>query len=153
MKGDFQKIVIQFPKMLTELINAPTLSRSQFSTVPNKGIYLFSDQENRPLYIGRTDRMRSRLLEHSRQSSGHTSATFAFLLVKEIWDKSHPTETRTRSELEVNDEFKKIYDVKKNEVALMNVRVIEIPDATTQALFEIFASLELDTPYNIWKNH
>jgi hypothetical protein len=35
----------------------------------------------------------------------------------------------------------------------MKVRVIEIIDPAEQALFEIYASLEMGTVYNVWENH
>ena len=47
--------------------------------IPDKGIYVFYES-GKPLYVGRSDRMRGSILEHGRPSSLHNSATFAFLL-------------------------------------------------------------------------
>ena len=41
--------------------------------IPQRGIY----ENDAPVYVGRSKRMRKRLLEHSRPSSMHNSATFA----------------------------------------------------------------------------
>ena len=54
---------------------------------PDKGIYVFFE-DGRPLYVGRSERMKKRVKQHSRRSSGHNSATFAFLLAKESAEKS-----------------------------------------------------------------
>ena len=50
-------------------------------------------------------------------------------------------------------EFSLQYDEAKKEISKMGVRVIEIKNPVEQALFEIYASLELATPYNAWENH
>jgi hypothetical protein len=153
MKGEFERIIRKFPGWLDLLQKNPPLSRDDLSNVPDQGIYVYYNKENLPIYVGRSDRMRTRLLEHSRPSSGHTSATFAYLMAREKWNVLHPDETRTRKELETNEDFSKVYGEKKQELASMKVRVIEIVDPAEQALFEIYASLELETPYNAWENH
>ena len=113
---------------------------------------IFYDEKDRPLYVGRSDRMRKRLLAHSRPSSGHESATFAFILAKE--KLVNPDEgTKSRKALQSDEEFSKKYDETKINVSKMRVRVIEIIEPTEQALFEIYAALELNTPYNVWENH
>jgi len=150
MKGEFDEIVRKFPGWLEMLKRSPALARDQLQNIPDQGIYVFFDENDRPLYVGRSDRMRSRLLMHGRRSAGHDSATFAFMLAKE--DMGNPG-TRSRKDLQVDKEFSKRYFEKKEEVAKMKVRVIEIIDPAEQALFEIYASLEMGTPYNVWENH
>jgi hypothetical protein len=153
MKGEFEEIVRKFPGWLDLLQKSPPLSREKLGTVPNKGIYVYYDKNNRPLYVGRSDRMRIRLLEHSRPSSGHTSATFAFILAKEKMQNPDQITKKSRTNLQMDSTFSEKYDEAKNEVSKMVVRVIEIVNPVEQALFEIYASLELATPYNAWENH
>ena len=153
MKGDFKEIVDKFPLWLDRLQKSPSLSRDQLGTVPNQGIYVYYDKKDRPLYVGRSDRMKTRLLEHSRPSSGHTSATFAFILAKEKMQNPNHKNKKSRTDLQIDSEFSEKYDEAKNEVAKMGVRVIEIENPVEQALFEIYAALELATPYNAWGNH
>ena len=81
--GRFDKVVAKFPELLEGLQSAPSLSRDALREIPERGIYVFHDQYGEPIYIGRSDRMRARLLEHSRPSSTHNSATFAFNLAVE----------------------------------------------------------------------
>jgi len=150
MKGEFDEIVSKFPGWLETLKGSP--ARDQLRNVPEQGVYVFFDGQDQPLYVGRSDRMRERLLMHGRPSAGHESATFAFLLAKE--KIVYPgTMTRSRKNLQEDKEFSKHYFAQKVEVRKMKVRVIEIIDPAEQALFEIYASLEMGTPYNVWENH
>lgn len=152
MKGEFDEIVSKFPGWLETLQASPALSRDQFRTVPDQGIYVFYDEHDQPLYVGRSDRMKARLLAQGRPSSGFESATFAFMLAKE--KQADPVGgARSRKDLQLDKEFSKRYFEKKEEVAKMKVRVIEIIDPAEQALFEIYAALEMDTPYNVWEGH
>ncbi len=153
MKGEFTEIINKFPGWLDRLQKSESLSRNEFQTVPDQGIYVFYDEKDQPLYVGRSDRMRTRLLAHGRPGSGHESATFAFILAKENLGLEETGTTRSRRELQMDKKFLKKYLEKKEEVSKMKVRVIEIIDPAEQALFEIYASLELETPYNVWENH
>ena len=152
MKGKFKEIVSKFPGWLDMLQKSPSLSRDQLQNVPGSGIYIFYDENDQPLYVGRSDRMRKRLLAHSRPSSGHESATFAFILAKEKLVNPE-IGTKSRKALQSEEEFSKKYLETKIDVSKMRVRVIEIIEPTEQALFEIYAALELNTPYNVWENH
>ena len=153
MKVEFNEIISKFPGWLDALKNSPSFSRDQIKNVPNQGIYVFYDEKDRPLYVGRSDRIRTRLLEHSRPSSGHTSATFAFILAKEKLKNPKTRLNKSRNDLQFESEFSQKYDEAKDDVSKMRVRVKEIINPVEQALFEIYAALELDTPYNVWENH
>jgi len=119
---------------------------------PDKGIYVFFE-EGKPLYVGRSERMKKRVKEHGRRSSGHNSATFAFLLAKEIAEKSEIDLSQRREDLETDPKFKPIYDRMKERVSKMQIKVVEVPDPVEQTFFEVYAALELKTPYNEWGTH
>lgn len=153
MKGKFEEIISKFPGWLHVLKKSPSFTREELKNVPEKGIYVFYDEKDQPLYVGRSDRMRERLLSHSRPSSGHESATFAFLLAKEKLEDSDIIINKSRKVIQSDETFSKKYDETKIDVSRMRVRVIEIIEPTEQALFEIYAALELNTPYNVWENH
>jgi len=135
------------------LHKSPALSREEPGTVPDQGIYVYYDKKNLPFYAGRSDRMKTRLPGHSRPGSGHTSATFAFILAKEKMKNPDLATRKSRTGLQMDEEFSLKYDEAKKEISKMGVRVIEIKNPVEQALFEIYASLELATPYNAWENH
>jgi len=121
--------------------------------IPNAGIYVFYEND-KPLYVGRSNRMKQRILEHGRESSGCYSATFAFNLAKEkLRCKENYRSLTTRKELENAPDFKETYFGERARVAEMKVITIEIHDQILQTLFEVFAHLELKTKYNDFRTH
>jgi hypothetical protein len=151
MNEDFQKIIETFPGMMVALVNSEPILKKDFSRLPNRGIYVFYEN-GRPVYVGRTNRMRDRLHEHGRISSGHFSATFAFNLAKEDPRAKDVVLSQQRKNLEKDPLFSKIFSEAKDRVARMEVRTIEIQDPVVQTLFEVYAALELKTE-NLWENH
>ena len=157
----WEAVADHLPVLLNILIdNNPIVrdSRGRLPMIPEKGIYVFYES-GKPLYVGRSDRMRSRILEHGRPSSHHNSATFAFLLAMEM-AKCKGIDCRgiTRDELQVAGDFKPLYDQAKERVHSMQVRVVEASDAIEQSVFEVYAALHLNTTrdhggYNDFENH
>jgi len=82
MNAQFDRLVAQMPELLNRLLNATPLSRDSLEAVPERGIYVLYEIDT-PIYVGRSNRIRKRLQEHSRPSSTHYSAPFAFNLAKE----------------------------------------------------------------------
>ena len=70
LDGQFQRLKFMGPMKVSDL---PRM-------MPTSGIYLFSERSH-DLYVGRSNRLKTRIQEHSRPSSGHNSAPFAFLLI------------------------------------------------------------------------
>ena len=154
-KGQFKEIFETLPELLGQLINSPFYMRLELPSSLDQGIYVFYENEI-PLYVGRTGRkgrFKTRLLEHGRPSSGHNTATFAFLIAKEKAGKLGMNLKKPRDILEKDSEFKKIYLEAKERVSNMKIKVIEINDPITQTLFEVYAALELETLYNEWGTH
>ena len=126
--------------------------------IPEKGIYVFYES-GKSLYVGRSDRMRERILEHGRPRSLHNSATFAFLLAMEMATRKGINCTGiTRDDLQIDDDFKPLYDQAKERVSNMQLRVVEVSDAIEQSVFEVYAALHLKTTrnyggYNDFENH
>src|SRR5689334_7826046 len=78
----FRAIYDQLGPLMERLLACDVCSRldPQLRDVP--GIYSFWERDE-PLYIGRTNTIRTRIQSHTRPGSGHNSATFAFLLAME----------------------------------------------------------------------
>ena len=151
----------RLPVLLHQLEMSTLITRNgrgRVPAMPEKGIYLFYE-EGRPVYVGRSDRMRSRILEHGRAGSQHNSATFAFSLATEsAHAKGVDCAMRTRGDLQKADDFKPLYDEAKSRVRSMEFRVVEVTDPVEQAVFEIYAALCLKTTleqhgYNDFRNH
>jgi hypothetical protein len=151
MNERFQKIIDTFPTLMDRLNNSPFITKNEFSNVPKKGIYVFYEN-NLPIYVGRTNRMRNRLKEHCQQSSGHESATFAFNLAKEKAKDTLINLSQRRKDLQKDPLFSRIYTEEKERVSIMKIKVIEIEDPIVQTLFEVYAHLELKTK-NDFKTH
>ena len=157
----WEAVADRLPVLLNKLTkNNPILrdSRGRLPMILEKGIYVFYES-GKPLYVGRSDRMRSRILEHGRPSSLHNSATFAFLLAMEMATcKGIDCAGITRDDLQIAGDFKPLYDQAKERVRNMQVRVVEISDAIEQSVFEVYAALHLNTTrdrggYNDFENH
>ena len=117
------------------------------------GIYVLYEGD-KPMYVGRSDHLKDRLLSHGRPSSGSNSASFAFILAKEdceITDPDH--KSMSRPELEIDLDFKSLFEAAKERVRKMPVRAVGIQDPIEQTLFEVYAHLQLGTPHNSFENH
>lgn len=153
----FEDIVVRMEPLLEELQNSSPYIAPTYRGLPEKGIYVF--YENRvPMYVGRVgstskQTMRNRIRQHTIPSAEHNQAVFAFRLLQERLDVTtgHGAEL-TRAELaeKYEVEFKEM----KERVRNMEVRAVEIQDSVTQTVFEIYASLSLETTrYNNFDTH
>jgi len=131
-------------------VRVPDLPRR----MPAAGVYLLSEQDV-PLYVGRSNRMRGRLQEHCRPSSGHNAAPFAFRLAREATGKLEASYKRkgSRSELERDPDFKNAFDFAKKRIRQMDVRFVEEADPLRQGLLEIYAALACGARYNDFDTH
>jgi hypothetical protein len=155
MKGKFKEIVDKFPGLLNELQNSPSFTRDELKSTLDQGIYVFYENDI-PMYVGRSGRegrFKTRILEHSRPSSGHNKATFAFMIAKEEADTLAMDTQKSRDDLQDEPEFVKLYTKAKERVSKMRLMVKENNDPIAQTLFEVYAALELNTPYNEWGTH
>jgi len=115
---------------------------------PQSGVYLLSEGVDH-LYVGRSNRIRQRLGEHSRPSSTHNSAPFAFRLAWEATGKPEGP----RAKLERDASFRRAFSATKERVRAMDVRFVGETDQTTQALLEIYVAVVLSTPHNDFDTH
>ncbi len=151
----FNKLMQGLPELLQRLEESEAFEVPNRKAVPKSGVYVFYEN-NKPIYVGRSNNMKERLLQHGRRSSGHNQASFAFILAKEamkVDGKGLRKEQITRKELEGAPGFKQAFSRQKLRVRQMTIRLIGINDQTTQALFEIYASLALNTHYNDFSTH
>ena len=59
----------------------------------------------------------------------------------------------TRRELVRDPEFQVLFNEAARRVRLMKVQVVAISDPIEQTVFEVYAAMKLDTPYNSFENH
>jgi len=153
MSKEWDDLIKRMPILLKELMSQPLRPWNDRGLLPKRGIYVFHEDE-KPMYVGRTNSMSDRLNRHGNPSSGHTSATFAFNIAKREAIKQGMNVQLTRSQLEVEPAFSKLYSEAKARVSKMPVRVIEINHPIVQTLFEVYAVMFLDTrEYNDFDTH
>ena len=152
----FEDIIACMEPLFEQLQSSQPCRAPTYHGLPEKGIYVFYDQGN-PVYVGRVgstskQEMRSRIQQHTRPSSGHNTATFAFILLQEKLGKptGHGAEfSREGLAKEYPLEFKEMKELVRN----MEVRAVEIKDSETQTVFEVYASMALKTRYNKFDTH
>jgi len=155
MKKQFAEIISEIDKKYDRLIKS---SPFKCSDIPrcyeNKaGIYVFYECTT-PLYVGRTNSIRKRLQNHSRRS--HMQATFAFLLARHKTGirKSTYKPSGSRDDLlRNNPSFAAAFDMARERIRNMDVRVVEEDRPIYQALLEIYTSFVLSTKYNDFDTH
>lgn len=130
---------------LGQLLNAEeypliTLTHSNICTqilhtkVPVSGVYLIVDSKTKKrLYIGRSKDLARRVgLNH--RSNKRSQATLAYRIMMK--EKLHDLD-----------------DARRYMFERCSVKMISLPDVNVRAVFEIFASLELNTVYNTFEEH
>ena len=157
----FEDVIDRMPRYLQELEDCQLITRDRRGrlppNLPAKGIYVFYE-DGKPLYVGRSDCLRARLLQHGRASSGHGSAPFAFNIARKKFRKKFratrpDSDSMFRSVLEQDSDFAPLFREAKQRVRRMGIRVVEIQDPVEQTIFEVYAHLKLGTPFNSFENH
>ena len=85
MNSAEDRILSNMPKLLRTLQCEPLLNQDPLPSEvkrEGKGVYVFYEH-GKPLYVGLSDRLRGRILEHGHKSA--ESATFAFILTRDVW--------------------------------------------------------------------
>ena len=135
--------------LLLQNLNESRLhSRETFKDLPQQGVYVFYDGE-KPVYVGRSSRqtISKRLQQHTNPSSSENQAVFAFRLLQDrVGERTGHGAPLTRPQFA--EKYDKEFKHAKKKVASMKVRAIEITDPATRAVFEIYAAVALNTPYN-----
>ena len=160
----WESVSERMPELLATFKTCELLFRNrhgQLPQVPDRGIYVFYNGDN-PIYVGRTNRMRQRLQEHGQPSSTHNKATLAFAMASLIaaYQGMDSVDDLSRDKLQHDPDFKKWFDATKEIVSKMGIRVVEVTDPIEQAIFEVYAALELGTirgrgqvGFNDFENH
>jgi len=70
MNTIFQQYIDKLPILMEQLRNSDLITTNNLQTVPSKGIYVFYE-DGQPVYVGRSNNMKTRIQFHCRPSSGH----------------------------------------------------------------------------------
>ena len=159
---EFSDIIGKMPGYLRELESCPIIpmdTRQERGNLGSKlppanaGIYVLYE-DDKPIYVGRSDRLKERLLEHGQPSNGRETATLAFRIAKVDFQEKHPDASfSSMGDLASRLDFVPLFGAAKSRVKKMGVRAVAIQDPIEQTIFEIYAHLALKTPYNSFENH
>ena len=119
-----------------------------YSEAPQRGVYVFYEN-GQPIYVGRSNTMRSRIREHGAESSNRNSATFAFKLLRQALN-----EPKGRAE-DIERAHKEEYRQQRERVRAMTFQAVSITNQLEQTLFETYAIIEMGTApkYNDFETH
>jgi hypothetical protein len=160
----WRALTARLPALLEELLASPVYGRGGDKVPPPRqhGVYLFSEN-GQHLYVGRcgvTERalkkgrghsnFRTRLAGHTRSSSGHNQATFAWRLALEAAEFRLPGLSGSRSDIAGDPQFAVLFSDAKRRVSAMDFRVVAISEDFDSYVFEPYAALMLGTRYNSW---
>jgi predicted GIY-YIG superfamily endonuclease len=122
--------------------------------MPKSGIYVFTERSHH-LYVGRSNRLRSRIRRHGAEGSKHNVAAFAFKVAR-IETGNHRATYQSegsRKHLVQQVEFARAFLEAKARIRAMEVRFVEETDQLRQAVLEIYIAIALGTPFNDFDTH
>ena len=153
MHPKFQTLVEQLEPRFQELISMEPVTLSSLpKEMPEAGIYVFFE-DGKPLYIGRTNSMKSRIRNHGRESV--KDAPLAFRIARKLTGHTQASYRKkgSRKDLLSKPDFQKAFADAKKKIRHMEIRFVEELDQGRQALLEIYTAVVLETPYNDFQTH
>jgi hypothetical protein len=153
-RAEFAAAVDQMERLLQQLEAAPCLRVAEHPVLPAvPGVYLFTDGK-KPIYVGQSRSLRRRLRIHTRPTSRHNQASFAFNLAKREARLAGVDIVRRRKTLGADAAFEVHFAAARAAVAQMSVQFVEVPDPIVRTMFEMYVSLVLDTrEFNSFETH
>jgi len=123
-------------------------------TMPKSGIYWLSEG-SASIYVGRSRRIRERLQEHVRPSSGHNQASFAFLLAREVTGRLDATykAVGSRANLLTEVPFGAAFAQAKERIRMMDLRFVEETHPVCQCLLEVYVATVVKARCNDFDSH
>lgn len=157
MNPDFKKTVDALHPLFMQLKESRPVEIAKFSTKPKRaGVYLFSEVETGPLYVGRSNDIRGRFGRHCNPGATHRQAPFAFKLAREETGRviaSYMADENSRDALIRDPVFLQAFTDAKYRIRAMEFRYVVEADPVRQCLLEVYCAVSLKTPYNDFDNH
>ena len=158
----WEDVADKMPKYLSALQSDTLRNRDKPCKLPEQGIYVFYEND-KPIYVGRTNRMPKRILEHGSPTPTR-AATFAYLVAKRelecrgITPEPKPGKPASRITNADVEKHPGVISAARKRISKMQFRVVEINDPIEQTIFEVYATLNLGTTrqqggYNDFDNH
>lgn len=156
MHPSFATLIVGLHPKFERLVSmAPCKYGGLPAAMPKQGVYLFTENGIH-LYVGRSNKIRSRYGRHCNPGATHRMAAFAFKLAREATGKiiaSYKAGEDSRIGLMLNPEFSAAFNAAKVRIRDMNFRFVEEIDQNAQALLEIYCTIALNAKYNDFDTH
>jgi len=142
------------PSLETIKAMAPVTTETLPQGMPKSGVYLFSE-EGVHLYVGRSNRLRSRIRRHGAATAKHNVASFAFLIARKETGHTEATyrPDGSRAALELDPHFARAFSDAKVRIRKMSVRFVREDNQLRQALLEMYVHVVLRTEFNDFDTH
>ncbi|WP_257351436.1 GIY-YIG nuclease family protein [Pseudalkalibacillus decolorationis] len=129
---DLLKILLESKRFSLETITQAQIKQMLRSKIPVAGVYLITDSEDRPLYVGRSKNLAQRIgRDHRSLNKNAANLTYRISIMNNI---SH----KEARDYVFGDFF---------------VRFLKVENEHDRTVFEVFVAMELDTPYNSFLEH
>lgn len=155
MDAAFQQYLEELHPSFERLVSMPAVSILNLpNKLPQQCVYLFGE-DGHHLYVGRSNKFRNRLRQHSSDGAPHNQAVFAFKLARKATGRTEVSykPEGSRGALLAYPDFAEAFLSSKHRVRAMDLRYVEEANQPRQALLEIYASIVLRTPYNDFATH
>lgn len=154
LRAEAVTLTEDFGPLLNQLVSGHVFRCGELPAPPvAPGVYLFAEA-NDVLHVGRTRNLQARRREQTGLNNDRYTASHAFgRAVADATATGHSDLPSKRAELEVHLTFAPYFQAAKQRMRACDFRCVEIADPAQQATFEIFASLALGLPRELWKTH
>ncbi len=142
---------IEKPLSASEFVGYKSATKEALSKTGKKtdfpGCYVFLDAGN-PIYVGISRGVVKRLTQHLNHDS-HYSASLVYKMASDEYPHA-----MKRDQAMKDDQFRNVFFAKQEQLQKMTIAYIEIQNDLELYLFEVYASMKLDTDtWNTFRTH
>jgi hypothetical protein len=154
LRAEAVALTEDFGRLLDELVSGHVFRCGELPAPPvAPGVYLLAEGDN-VLHVGRTRNLQERRRNQTGLNNDRYTATHAFRrAAADAAAAGHLGLPSNRAELEVHPTFAPYFQVAKQRMRACDFRCVKIADPPQQATFEIFASIALGLPRELWQTH
>jgi hypothetical protein len=150
--GRFDKYVEQLKGLLKDLEAANKIKVGECKLFPEAGGCYAMIEDGKYQYVGIAKNIRQRMRNHT--SGRAEQSAFAFKLAREATGRARTyTKAGSKKELMKDPIFVSAMKLATERVKQMNSQFVLIEDPSQRYLFEFFAAINLDAPYNDFNTH
>ena len=153
MPSHFKKLkaAIQSPMTAKKIVGFKSVTKKLLScynrTTDFPGCYVFIDGE-KPVYVGISRGVIKRLVQHLNYDS-HYSASLVYRMASEKY-----THEMKRDQAMKDEQFRSVFFSAQERLRSMKIAFVEIDNDLELYVFEVFASMKLDTDtWNTFRTH